>query len=576
MEPLKQHLFHRSLGTACALVLVGGCSLLPTASPAHEPTRVAHEASLDPCERVVLLTAANLRVVAASPKDTATCALTLKLVDAETRQPLAGLVRVRRADGTAVPLAGLVNRGTKLRNNHPAKEWFALVEPALVALPREALTIEAIGSLETELARTTVDLKNRDQHELTLPVKFYDRPAQRGWRNGNTHLHLQGLTRAQADDYLRTIPRADGLELLFVSYLERAVADRDYISNNYTMADLREFERAGVLFGNGQEHRHNFEGFGAGYGHVMFLNISKLVQPVSIGRGIMKAGPDWPPLQRGVQAARADGAAVVWCHNTFGHEDIPNWLAGLVHAHNIFDGGTHGGYEDTYYRFLNAGLRVPFSTGTDWFIYDFARTHAQVTGPLTQQSWLAALKAGRTFIGNGPLLELRAGTNDIGDTVKLAQPGPLKFTARAKGRGDFKCIELIHDGQVVQGTATRAVSGHFEAELEHTVNLTESSWVALRVQSGALPVGPDAPARPSGPKNEMDEPLFGHTSAIYVEVGGKPIFKPATARELIADMEDAVKDITAKGQFETDTQRAEVLGVYQIAILKLRKRLSTL
>jgi len=573
MESLM-NLLRRSHRAALVCVIVVGWSLLPATCLAHEPTRFAHEAALDPCERLVLLNAANLRVVAATPQDAAICALTLKLVDADTRQPLAGLVRVKRADGTAVPLAGLINRGTKLRNNHPAKEWFALVGPAVLALPREPLTIETIGSLETELGRATIDLKNRDQHELTLAVRFFDRPAQRGWRNGNTHLHLSGLTRAQADDYLRVIPRADGLELLFVSYLERAVADRDYISNNYTLADLREFERGGVLFGNGQEHRHNFEGFGAGYGHVMFLNLSKFVQPVSIGRGIMKAGPDWPPLQRGVRAARADGATVVWCHNTFGHEDVPNWLAGLVHAHNIFDGGTHGGYGDTYYRFLNAGLRVPFSTGTDWFIYDFARTHARVDGPLTQPSWLAALTAGRTFIGNGPLLELRAGTNDIGDTVKLAKPGPLKFIARAKGRGDFQRVELIHDGRPARAATPHAVGGHFETELEHTVNFTESGWVALRVQSGALPVGPDAPARPSGPKNEMGEPLFGHTSAIYVEVAGRPIFKPAAARELLADMEGAVQDITAKGQFDNPAQRDEVLKVYHAGIATLRRRLN--
>ncbi len=559
---------------AFACLFAAGWLLPPTTSPAHEPTRGAHEASLDPRERVVLARAADLRVVTA-PQDIATCALTLKLVDGETRQPLAGLVRVKRADGTSVPLAGPVNRGTKLRNNHPAKEWFALVEPVALPLPREQLTIEAFASLETELIRQTVDLRGRDKHELTLALKFFDHPASRGWRNGNTHLHLQGLTRAQADDYLRAIPRADGLELLFVSYLERADADRDYISNNYTPADLLEFEHGGVLFGNGQEHRHNFEGFGAGYGHVMFLNITKLVRPVSIGRGIMKAGPDWPPLQRGVQSARSDDATVVWCHNAFGHEGVPNWLAGLVHAHNIFDGGTHGGYEDTYYRFLNAGLRVPFSTGTDWFIYDFARTHARVDGPLTRQSWLAALTAGRTFIGNGPLLELRAGTNDIGDIVKLAKPGPLKFSARAKGRGDFKRIELIHDGEAKQASTSRAVGGHFEAELEHTVNFTESGWVALRVQSGALPVGPDAPARPSGPKSEMDEPLFGHTSAIYVEVEGRPIFKPAAARELVAEMEGAIKDITAKGQFENTTQRDEVLKVYRDGIETLHKRLST-
>jgi hypothetical protein len=568
MEPGKS--FRRgtllSLGAA---VLLG----LPAASPAHEPTRGNHEASLDPRERVVLANVENLRAIIAAPQASPTCSLTLKLADADTKQPLAGLIRVTRPDGSAVPLAGLVNRGTKLRNNHPAKDWYALPGPAALILPRESLTIEAFAGLETELARASVDLRDRSAHELVLALKVFDRPAQRGWRCGNTHLHLQGLTRSQADDYLSAVPVADGLELLFVSHLERAEADRDYISNSYTAADLHAFERTGVLFGNGEEHRHNFEGFGAGFGHVMFLNLPRLVRPASIGRGIMKEGPDWPPLRRGVQTARDSGASVVWCHNTFGHEDVPNWVAGLVHAHNIFDGGNHGGYEDTYYRFLNAGLRVPFSTGTDWFIYDFSRVHARVQEAFTARAWLAALTAGRTFIGNGPLLELHCGTNDIGDTVRLAKPGELTFTSRAKGRADFQRIELIQDGIPVHRASSRSVAGHYEAEFEHKIRFTSSGWVALRVESGALPVGPDLPVRPSGPKNEMGEPIFGHTSALYVEVAGRPIFKPSAARDLISDMENAITDILAKSRFENDRQREEVLGVYRSGIETLRSRL---
>ena len=547
--------------------------LLLPAAVAHTVTRRAHEASLDPRERNVLARVGSLFAAVAAPADEATRPIRLRLIDAETQQPLAGLIRVRRANGTFVPLAGLVNRGTKLRNNHPAKDWFALLEPTVVALPREELVIEAIVGLESELAQQKLDLRTRAPAELAIAVKFFDRPALRGWRNGNTHLHLQGLTRAQADEYLRAVPKADALEVLFVSYLERADADRDYISNGYTLADLNAFARGGVVFGNGQEHRHNFEGFGPGFGHVMFLNVQRLVQPVSIGRGIMKVGPDWPPLQRGVQAARADGATVVWCHNALGHEYVPNWLAGHVHAHNIFDGGAHGTYEDTYYRFLNIGLRVPFSTGTDWFVYDFARVHVRTDGPLTVESWLAALTAGRSFVGNGPLLELRAGSNDIGDVIRLAQPGPVTFTARSRSRADCKTIELIHDGVVASRATSRSAGTHFDAELRHTIEFTESGWVAVRVDSGALPIAPDVPVRGSGPKNEMGEPLFGHTSAIYVEVGGKPVFKPTAAQKLIEEMEAAVRDISAKGQFDQPSQRDEVLNVYRTGIETLRRKL---
>ena len=47
---------------------------------------------------------------------------------------------------------------------------------------------------------------------------------------------------------------------------------------------------------------------------------------------------------------------MIWAHNLFGFEDIPNWITGRVHANNIFDGSAAGSYKDTYYRYLNVGL----------------------------------------------------------------------------------------------------------------------------------------------------------------------------------------------------------------------------
>ena len=84
----------------------------------------------------------------------------------------------------------------------------------------------------------------------------------------------------------------------------------------------------------------------------------------------MRQGTDFPSVRHGIDQAREDGATIVWCHNAFGFEDIPDWIAGVVDAQNIFDGGNKGDYEDTFYRYMDVGLRVPFSTGTDWFMFD--------------------------------------------------------------------------------------------------------------------------------------------------------------------------------------------------------------
>jgi hypothetical protein len=237
-------------------------------------------------------------------------------------------------------------------------------------------------------------------------------------------------------------------------------------------------------------------------------------------------------------------------------------LAGLLHAENIFDGepAAHGSYEDTFYRYLNIGMKVPFSTGTDWFIYDFSRAYAQVTQPLTVAGWLEAVRSGRTFISNGPLLEFRIDNSGIGDTIALSGRTTVSVSGRAVGRQDFKGLELIQNGKVLHTVASRGAGGHFEATLNLEVAVNEPCWFALRVPTG-------------NNKNEMDEMLFAHTSPIYCEVGGKTVFSREAAQALIADMESSLKVIPTKAKFENEEQREEILKIYRDGIATLQRRI---
>lgn len=524
----------------------------------------AHEHTLPAYARSLGGETANgdaLRRASASSPSTGVsrCRLTLNLIDAATKEPLAGLVRITSSDGRVQALEGPFNRGTGLREGHAAKGWCVVLDSSTVSVPRERLTIEAFSGLETELARTTIDLASQAAARVSLPLVRFHHAAESGWRSGNTHLHLMSLTRNEADRYLRSISRADELELVFVSYLRRAKAERNYISNVYTKEDLQRLSGHGVTFGHGEEHRHNFGPGGEGYGHVMFLNIKELIRPVSIGPGIMGEGSDGPPLRRGIDQARLDGATTVWCHNAWGLEDVPDWIAGTLDAHNIFDGGSRGGYEDTFYRFLDVGLRVPFSTGTDWFLYDFSRVYVEIEEPLSVERWLEGLRKGRSFITNGPLLEFSVDKHRPGDVIRLAEPGQVEISARAVGRCDFQRIEVVQNGRVVQSEPSRAVGGHFEAALTAPLRISQSGWIALRVSAET--------------KNELGGPLFGHTSAVYVEVAGKAIFKPEVAEALIADMREAMQTIEPKATFAGDAERNEVMDVYRKGIATLRERL---
>jgi hypothetical protein len=480
------------------------------------------------------------------------CRLKLDLIVGDGTRPVAGLVRItNRGTGKPLSLSGEIQRDAL---------WYAIGPGAELELPPTKLTVEALIGLHTEKAAREIDLTGKADSSLTLSLKpFYD-PAARGLSAGNTHLHLMKLTPDEAFRYLRVVPQADALDLVFVSHLKRDPEDREYTSNNFTDGDLGRLSREGVLFGNGEEHRHNFGPQDQGYGHVMFLNILRLIEPVSIGPGIMKKGTDGIPLQRGIKTARSDGATVIWCHNMFGHEDIPNWVAGLVQAQNIHDGGSHGSYEETFYRYLNAGMKVPFSTGTDWFIYDFNRVYVPVTGELTSRKWLDSLAAGKSYITNGPFLELEAAGKRIGDTIELAAEQELRVTGRGIGRSNFERLELIHNGMVIHTVDARPVGGHHEAPMEFTFKVTEPGWITLRIPT-------------SEAKNEFDKPLFAHTSPIYIDLAGKHIFRADVARGLLAEMEQSRDFVAGKALFANNQEKDAVLSVYRESIGLLRKRI---
>ena len=521
--------------------------------------------------RTALLTSVLMIAVLAIGANRApeTCHTTIRLVDAETGEVLAGVVQVRDAEGRRIELPGLLSRGQGLNDELPIHDWSALPEATTVDLPRAKLTFDAFSGLETERVSQTIDLTDSTEAEVRVPLARFYRREHADLVSGNTHLHLMKLSREQCDRYLTEIPRSDDLDVLFLSYLERADADRDYISNGYSRDDLAKLTAAsGVVFGNGEEHRHNFTGFGQGYGHVMLLNIRKLVQPVSIGPGIMKTGTDGIPLTRGIQQARRDGATAIWCHNVFGHEADPNWLLGRLDAMNIYDGGARAGFKERFYPLLNVGLKIPFSTGTDWFMYDLSRVYVRMQKQTTVDNWLEALSAGRSFITNNALFRFRVDGAEIGDTLSLSKPGSVTVSGQVEGRINFQRAELVHNGEVIAAVDARPVGNHFLAELKLSVPINKPGWLALRIPPPNL-----SDDGPQTPVNEFGRKLYGHTSPIYVEVAGQKSFDVRVARALVDKMKNARAEISDNGIFEDAQARSRVLDVYDEAGELLTSRL---
>lgn len=511
-------------------------------------------------------------LAAVSARTTDTCALTLTIVDADSGREIPGVVRIADVSGNVHRAPELLGRGLGLPEKEPITAWSVLPAKTTLVMPKSRFVVEAMAGLERAAAKVEIDLTGKGTAELTLPLTRFSHTAKDGWRSGNTHIHLMKVTRAECDRYLRDVPRGDHLDAIFVSYLERAGADHEYTTNRYTRADFASIEKAsGIPTGNGEEHRHNFDGFNEGYGHVMLLNIRDLVQPVSIGPGIMKAGTDGLPLQRGIDAARRDGATILWCHNRWGIEATPNIATGRVRVMNTFDGGPHGSYKDSFYRYWNAGLPISFSTGTDWFIYDVSRVYAKVDGEPTIENWLKALERGRTFITNGPLLTFTVQGKGPGESVTAVAGEKLRVEAKAVGRADFGRIELVRNGEVIARQPSKSAGTHHEATLSMELDATSPMWIALRTPPP--PVKDDPALQEKVSLNEYGRELFAHTTPISVVVGGKPHFDRDVAIQLLQEIEQNARSLVKHAKFADDAEKQRVLDVYHDGALAMKRHI---
>lgn len=536
----------------------------------------AHPSTLP---RALLAQATPALTVVAGPK--VSVPLDVRIGDAG--EAVAALVRVTPAAGGA-PL----DLPSHLRR---PMGWFSLPAAATLELPPGTWRIEACHGLETAIATTTlvVPATGPAPRASLVLSRIYD-PAARRIVGGNTHLHLRldsaaGMAgallrnRREAEEYLRTTARSDGLDLVYVSHLERAGQTQQYVSNEFTADDLRRWSDADVTFANGEEHRHeggrSSRRSGADelrYGHVLFLDLPRLVEPASYGAIFTPgaAADDSIPMRRAIREARAVNGTIIWCHGKQGTEDVPNWIDGLLHAQNIFDGGNDGTFETIFYPYLNAGLRVPFSTGTDWGVYDFSRVYVPRTEAVSSAAFLGALAQGRTFITNGTFLEFEVEGRSPGDTLALAAAGNITVRGRGFGRDDFVALELVFNGRVVARAPARAEAGRFAAVLDTTFHVPGPGWLALRIPA-TLPYT-DRSAFTGAGANLFGKALFAHTSAVYVDVAGHSVCQPEAIDQLVAEAQAAIRLIETRGAFADAAARDRLLEVYRAAIGKLEAR----
>src|SRR5262249_53709260 len=133
------------------------------------------------------------------------------------------------------------------------------------------------------------------------------------------------------------------------------------------------------------------------------------------------------------------------------------------------------------------------------------RVYVHLDGPLTYKGWIDGLKAGRSFVTNGPMLTLTVSGKEPGSVLAVGAKPKLRVKATARSPFALTKAELVHNGNVI-ASAKLSADG-LTATLDEEVTLDRGGWLAFRAEGR----GTNDTALPA---------LNAHTNPVYVEAGG--------------------------------------------------------
>ena len=394
----------------------------------------------------------------------------------------------------------------------------------------------------------TVEVGSSSDLSLDIQLERWSDLPDRGWHPGNTHIHYDEKE-SDPDRRLAYDSRVEDLRMTAVSILKRW--DLNYATNKYPPGMLTEYTDTHHYVQSGEETRHNHDPsdpFKIGYGHVMLLNIHNQVEPISRGLIVDQFDPDYPPLSYACDQANDQGGLVIWCHNGQGMEAPVAAALGKVHAMNLFDPFWNDVEYLYWYHMLNTGIKMPVSTGSDWFVSSANRVYSQTDGQFAYEPWLDGLRNGRTFITNGPALFLMVAGKEPGETIEVEKGSHLPVEVNWHSHHPVERVEIVLNGKAVERRdfPEGRNSGHIEADL-----VAESDgWIGARLGSGS--------------RDSFNQPIWAHTSPVYFE--GTDIRSDASFKSAMYFTErigEGIDWVKTKGRFYSDIQRKEIVDLFR-------------
>jgi len=430
-----------------------------------------------------------------------------------------------------------------------------------LTLPAGSAEVEVMKGFEYGFERKSVSVRAGQHSAVTIGLRPLPLPTdpQSRWVSGDVHVHMN-YGGAYRDTPTRLVAQAAAENLSIVEDLvvnkEQRIPDIAYFSTKPDVAST-----ANNLLLHGQEFHTSY------WGHLGLLNLTQhLLLPGYAAYPLTAAASLVPTNAMIADKTHEQHGLVGYVHPydaipdpikdaSITHELPVDVALGKTDYIEVMGFSDHKSTAAVWYRLLNCGFHLPTAAGTD-AMANYAslrgpvglnRVYASVpTGPLNIGAWLEAVKRGRTFATNGPLLGFSLGGKQVGDELRLPNgENKVKIGAWLRSFVPIDHLQVICNGQVARDLKIH--SGGGTADAEDTIPISRSGWCLLRAWSekSEYPI--------------LDLYPYATTSPIYVTVEGSKPDRNEDAAYFVAWIDRLMEGAKANQDWNTQAEKTAVL-----------------
>ncbi len=393
-------------------------------------------------------------------------------------------------------------------------------------MPAGTGTVTIVQGFETSPQTKTFNVEAGENTSISMNLERIWSASANGWYSGDNHFHLNYGGTYQLDPEDLVVPmKGENLDVGFplLANLHNRFLQQNLWGEQYTEGPM-------IFFG--QEVRSHF------LGHLGLIGTNELFWPWIWGPGYQVYGTDDRLNAEALRFAQEKGGLAGYVHPVASTDPFTAENMGGIPVSLVADGvlgeadwlevaclwTDEIGTGSLWHQFLNIGIPMAASAGSD-VMTDYyhtmavgaTRVYVRPEGSLTKQSYLKALKEGRSFLSNGPMIEFE---------VEGLKPGDQMGTVGKKASWSLNVhspvacekIEILVNGEVVDSKKGFDKEGSYA--YKGKVTIPENGWISARVYGGesAWPVMDSYPFAESSPiwisSPENTDPQAARNSAM--------------------------------------------------------------